>query len=164
MSGWLAIASVVGTIGGTSAIIGGAVSAIFAERSKRAEWEHQRHVQFDTQLLEASVRLSHETTSIHDRLKFKPPLASMTRQIVAQSLDWSAYTEAATRVRLLCPASLVELQQVQLALFALVTVCEAEPPRPEAQVMNESIALLGALGKFEEAIRKRLDIPGADGR
>lgn len=58
MSGALAIISVVGTVGGTSAIVGSAVAALFAERSKRAEWKHLRRVQVDGQLLEAMIRLS----------------------------------------------------------------------------------------------------------
>lgn len=161
MSSWLAIISVVGTVGGTSAVVGSAVAAVFAERSKRAEWKHTRRVQFDTQLLEAAVRLSHETTSMHDRLRYRLPLAGIipTRRSVAQSLDWSGYTEAATRMRLLCPASLGALQQVQMALFALVTLCDAERPAPDDQVANAAVSVLAALQGFEGAIRRYLGIP-----
>jgi hypothetical protein len=166
MSGALAIISVVGTVGGTSAIVGSAVAALFAERSKRAEWKHLRRVQFDGQLLEAVIRLSHETSSIHDRLRYQLPTGATTatRQIVAHSLGWGAFTEAATRVRLLCPAVRGQLQQVQMALFALVTLCATNPPAPEEQVVHASSAILGFLQAFEEAIRVHLGIPSENNR
>jgi hypothetical protein len=146
--------AIIGTRAGT------ALGAALAEWSKRAERKHARRVQFDAQLLDAAARLSHETTSLHDRLRYRLPVAGIvpTLKSVAQSLDVHAFTEAATLVRLICPLSRAALQDLQIALLGLVNLCNKDAPPPNEDLVSGSAAVLRALARFEKTIRRQLGI------
>lgn len=103
-------------------------------------------------------RFSHETASMHDRLKYRLPVAGIvpTLRSVAHSLDLSRFVEASTLVRLICPASQDALQQVQLALFGLVNLCGGDIPPADEEITRAAMDVIRALQRFEEAIRKEL--------
>jgi hypothetical protein len=83
---------------------------------------------------------------------------------VAQSLDVSAFTEAATFVRLICPASRAALQDVQVALLGLVNLCSRDTPPPDAEITRASVIVIAALQRFEDVVRKQLGIEGRAGQ
>ena len=160
MTIWPAIIPTAGTV------VGAIAGAALVERSKRTERKHLRHVQFDAQLLDAATRLSREATSLHDRLRYRLPLAGIvpTLKSVAQSLDASAFTEAATFVRLICPASRTALQGVQVTLLGLVNLCSRDTPPPDNELASASTAVIAALQQLEEVVRKQLGIEGDAGK
>jgi hypothetical protein len=83
---------------------------------------------------------------------------------VAQSLDVSAFTEAATLVRLICPASTAALQGVQVTLFGLVDLCSRDTPPPDNELAGASTAVIAALQRLEDVVRKQLGIEGGVGQ